>query len=115
MEKQENSNEAAKMRKLRADFHTHTTYCDGKSTPRQMVEAAYRMGLTDLGISGHADFSMYEPGFGMSDDTLAVYKQSWKRSGKNMPENSISILESNWIRWDRCSRRSTPSVPPTAS
>ena len=36
--------------KLRADFHTHTTYCDGKSTPRQMVEAAYRMGLTDLGI-----------------------------------------------------------------
>ena len=63
------------MRKLRADFHTHTTYCDGKSTPRQMVEAAYRMGLTDLGISGHADFSMYEPGFGMSDDTLAAYKQ----------------------------------------
>lgn len=48
--------------KLRADFHTHTTYCDGKSTPRQMVEAAYRMGLTDLGISGHADYSMWEPG-----------------------------------------------------
>ena len=63
------------MRKLRADFHTHTTYCDGKSTPRQMVEAAYRIGLTDLGISGHADFSMYEPGFGMSDETLAAYKQ----------------------------------------
>lgn len=61
--------------KLRADFHTHTTYCDGKSTPRQMVEAAYRMGLTDLGISGHADYSMWEPGFGMSDEALAAYKQ----------------------------------------
>ncbi len=61
--------------KLRGDFHTHTTYCDGKSTPRQMVEAAYRMGLTDFGISGHADYSMWEPGFGMSDEILAAYKK----------------------------------------
>ena len=43
---------------LRTDFHTHTTFCDGKSTPREMVEAAYRMGMTDFGVSGHADFSM---------------------------------------------------------
>ncbi len=64
-----------KKMKLRGDFHTHTTYCDGKSTPRQMVEAAYRMGLTDLGISGHADYSMWEPGFGMSNETLAAYKK----------------------------------------
>ena len=63
------------MRKLCADFHTHTTYCDGKSTPRQMVEAAYSMGLTDFGISGHADYSMWEPGFGMSDAILSAYKQ----------------------------------------
>ncbi len=63
------------MRKLRADFHTHTTYCDGKSTPRQMVEAAYGMGLTDLGISGHADYSMWEQGFGMSDTILSAYKR----------------------------------------
>ena len=65
--------------KLRADFHTHTTYCDGKSTPRQMVEAAYRMGLTDFGISGHADFSMYEPGFGMSDEILEAYKKELRK------------------------------------
>ncbi len=63
------------MRKLRADFHTHTTYCDGKSTPRQMVEAAYGMGLTDFGISGHADYSMWEQGFGMSDAILSAYKR----------------------------------------
>lgn len=60
--------------KLRADFHTHTTYCDGKSTPREMVESAYRMGFTDFGISGHADFSFCDPGFGMSDGKLAEYK-----------------------------------------
>lgn len=65
--------------RLRADFHTHTTYCDGKSTPRQMVEAAYRMGLTDFGISGHADFSMYEPGFGMSGEILEAYKKELRK------------------------------------
>jgi len=36
---------------LHTDFHTHTTFCDGKSTPREMVEAAYRMGMTDFGVS----------------------------------------------------------------
>lgn len=61
--------------KLRADFHTHTTYCDGKSTPRQMVEAAYKMGFTDFGVSGHADFSFCDPGFGMTDSAFEEYKK----------------------------------------
>lgn len=60
---------------IKADFHTHTTYCDGKHTPREMVEAACRMGFTDFGVSGHADFSCYEPGFGMSDQALEQYKK----------------------------------------
>lgn len=60
---------------LHADFHTHTTYCDGKSTPREMVEAAYRMGFTDFGVSGHADFSMFEPDFGMDDEKLRRYTE----------------------------------------
>lgn len=58
---------------IRADFHTHTTFCDGKNTPREMAEAAYRMGLTDFGVSGHADYSFCEPGFGMSDAVFAEY------------------------------------------
>lgn len=60
---------------IRADFHTHTTYCDGAGTPREMVEAAYQMGYTDFGVSGHADFSFCDPGFGMSDEKLAAYKR----------------------------------------
>lgn len=60
---------------LKADFHTHTTCCDGSSTPREMVEAAYRMGFMDFGVSGHADFSFVEPGFGMSDAVLRQYTQ----------------------------------------
>lgn len=60
---------------LRADFHTHTTFCDGKNTPRQMVESAFRKGLTDFGISGHGDYSFCEPGFGMNDRILEEYRR----------------------------------------
>lgn len=62
-----------KKMKLLSDYHTHTTYCDGKSTPREMIESACRMGFTDLGFSGHADFSFAEPGFGMSEEKLNAY------------------------------------------
>lgn len=101
--------------KLRADFHTHTTYCDGKSTPRQMVEAAYRMGLTDLGISGHADYSMWEPGFGMSDEALAAYKQELEALREEYAGKINLYIGIELTRWDRCSRRNTPSDPRTVS
>lgn len=39
---------------IRANLHTHTTYCDGKNTPREMVEAAIDKGFHTLGFSGHA-------------------------------------------------------------
>lgn len=58
---------------IRTDFHTHTSYCDGKNTPREMVEAAYKMGFTDFGVSGHADYSNIEPGFGMNAEKLDRY------------------------------------------
>ncbi len=61
--------------KLLADFHTHTTYCDGKNTPRQMVEEACRRGFTDFGVSGHGDFSFCMPDFGMADAAFEAYKR----------------------------------------
>lgn len=60
---------------VKADFHTHTTFCDGTGTPREMVEAAWRRGYTDFGISGHGDYSFCEPGFGMSDSVLFEYRK----------------------------------------
>lgn len=40
--------------------HVHTTYCDGKSTAREMVEAALALGFVSLGFSSHAlqDFEL---------------------------------------------------------
>ena len=37
-----------------ADFHTHSTYCDGKNTLREMVQSAFEKGLYAFGFSGHA-------------------------------------------------------------
>ena len=35
------------------DLHTHTTFCDGKNTPEEMIVSALQKGLYTLGFSGH--------------------------------------------------------------
>lgn len=40
---------------LRANFHTHTTFCDGTSTAQEMVDEALELGFFALGFSGHVD------------------------------------------------------------
>ena len=44
-----------------SNFHTHTTYCDGKSTPEEVVLSAIEKGLRVIGFSGHSgpDFCTY--------------------------------------------------------
>ena len=37
-----------------SDLHTHTTWCDGKNTPEEMVRAAIALGMETLGFSGHS-------------------------------------------------------------
>ena len=39
---------------IRSTLHNHTTLCDGRSTPEEMVRAAVAAGLTDLGFSAHS-------------------------------------------------------------
>ncbi len=36
------------------NLHTHTTFCDGKDAPEEMVRGAIAAGCTSLGFSGHA-------------------------------------------------------------
>ena len=39
---------------MKANYHTHTRWCDGKNSPREMVEAAIARGFDVLGFSSHA-------------------------------------------------------------
>ena len=36
------------------NYHTHSTYCDGNNSLRDMVEEALGLGMTEIGFSGHS-------------------------------------------------------------
>lgn len=42
------------MIKVTSSIHNHCTYCDGKNTPHEMAEYAYKAGFTDFGFSSHS-------------------------------------------------------------
>ena len=56
------------------NLHTHTTYCDGKDTPRQMVETAIKKGFNSIGFSGHS-YMYYSSEWGMSLEGTEKYKK----------------------------------------
>ena len=49
-----------------ANFHTHTTFCDGKSTPEQVVASAIEKGFSAIGFSGHG-YTPYDLRYCMKD------------------------------------------------
>lgn len=55
------------------NFHTHTTFCDGKHTPEEMVRAAIQAGCPTLGFSGHA-YTDFDDSFCMSRENTRLYR-----------------------------------------
>ena len=49
-----------------ANFHTHTTFCDGKNTPEEIVLSAIEKGFSSIGFSGHG-FTPYDLRYCMKD------------------------------------------------
>ena len=39
--------------KILSNPHTHSLYCDGKSTIAEMADSARKLGFVSLGFSGH--------------------------------------------------------------
>ncbi len=58
---------------VRFDLHTHTTYCDGKNTPEEMVRAALAAHLTCLGFSGHG-YAPYDTDCCMTREGEKAYR-----------------------------------------
>lgn len=54
------------------DLHMHTTFCDGKNTPEEMVLSAIEKGLKTVGISGHA-LTPFDRGYCMNNENIADY------------------------------------------
>ncbi len=51
---------------FRTNFHTHSNYCDGKASLREMVDFAVAHGFTVLGFSGHCPLP-FENTFSITD------------------------------------------------
>ena len=61
-----------------SNFHTHTTYCDGKGTAEETVLAAIEKGMTALGFSGHA-YTPFDASYCMSLEDTAKYRAEINR------------------------------------
>ena len=57
---------------IKSNCHTHTTYCDGKNTARQVVEAAIEKGFVSLGFSSHSPMKR-DSIWAMKQDSVKSY------------------------------------------
>ena len=58
----------------KSNYHTHTHYCDGKNSPREMVQGALSLGFESLGFSGH-QFSEPDKDYAMGPEAEENYKK----------------------------------------
>lgn len=56
------------------NLHTHTTFCDGKNTPEEMVRSAISLGMDSLGFSGHAPCPVPDDDAGMRPEAVPAYR-----------------------------------------
>ncbi len=55
------------------DLHVHTTFCDGKNTPEEVVLAAISKGLDTIGFSAHS-YTFFDESYCMKKESIESYK-----------------------------------------
>lgn len=87
------------MTPFECSVHTHTTLCDGKGTPEEMAEAAYRAGVKWYGFSGHS-FSPNPADFGYN---LPPDTSEYRRTVLDLRERYAGrmgiLLGIEWDSW----------------
>ena len=51
---------------IKSDFHTHTTYCDGENSIKEMIDYAVSNGMESIGFSGNYH-KLFDKSFCMRD------------------------------------------------
>ncbi len=74
---------------IRSDFHTHTTFCDGKSSVEEMCLSAVKMNMKTLGFSGHCHMEVDEEYY--MSKTASDYRAE-VNDAKNRFAESLEIL-----------------------
>jgi histidinol-phosphatase (PHP family) len=63
------------VKQLKTNYHTHTTFCDGKAGPEEMAVSAIENGFDILGFSAHAMYPLAD-GWHMSLERYAEYTET---------------------------------------
>ena len=79
-----------------ANYHTHSLYCDGKSTLEEQVRAAEQCGLRQLGFSSHAPVP-FENTFAMAEEKLPEYIQEIDQLQQTTHVTLLKSLECDYI------------------
>lgn len=82
--------------KLFSNCHTHTDFCDGKSSAADTVVSALELGFVSLGFSGHSPLP-YESGYAMTPEGMADYIKQ-VRQLRQRYKDKLDILCG--IEWD---------------
>ncbi len=78
------------MCKIKSNCHTHTCYCDGKNTAREMIEGAIEKGFTSLGFSGHVPMN-FSNEWAMTQESINKYCEEIRTLKKEYADR-IDIL-----------------------
>ncbi|MCQ2427298.1 MAG: histidinol-phosphatase HisJ family protein [Clostridia bacterium] len=75
---------------IRADFHTHTVFSDGKNTPEEMVLAAIEKGMACIGFSDHS-YTGFDESYCMKKEAIPAYRAEIARLGEKYADK-ITVL-----------------------
>ena len=72
------------------DLHTHTTFCDGRATPEQMVLSAIDKGITTLGLLAHS-YVEFDPDYAIDPSRVCEFRAEVYRLREKY-KDKINIL-----------------------
>lgn len=58
---------------MKANYHTHTTWCDGKNTAREIIEKAIDLGFETIGFSSHAMLPQNDIDWVLTPEKVPLY------------------------------------------
>ena len=89
------------MNDIRANFHTHSTFCDGKNTLSEMVLEAIRKNFSALGFSGHG-YTPFDLSYCMQDmDAYAAEVRRLQEAYRDRLEIYLGVEEDAFAPVDR--------------
>ena len=72
------------------DLHTHSSFCDGKNSPEEMVLSAIEKGLKCIGICAHSPVAFEKEGF-LPEDRFGEFQKEISRL-KDKYKDRIEVL-----------------------